>query len=400
MKSIFKYSAINLKGEKIKGWCDDNNIEELILSLRKRGYFPCDIKKRNKSFEELLYRKPNYRDFSILCSNLGSMARGGIPIPQIFTLVDGLSNNRLLGVSLKEISRYVSKGQSIYESMKVFSRIFPSFLLEMIRIGEESGRLDSVLIKLSEYYEKQHGVVKKIKEALTYPLIVLITSIIVSIFLVVGVVPQFIDILNSMGEEIPLITKGVLYFCSLFKTNFIGLIFFNLLIITLLVSYTRTSEGRYYLDKIKLTIPILNKIYNKSVLARFSTAMGILLSSGFAIIKALEITSSVVENRIIKLRIQEAVEQINKGDSIYNSFVKAKISDNLLLPLVRAGEETGNLEHIFLRTGELLSKDVEESMKKIITFIEPATILILTLLIGTFIFAALLPVFNIMDGMI
>ncbi|MDW8799602.1 type II secretion system F family protein [Clostridium sp. A1-XYC3] len=357
------------------------------------------MEKRKKDLKEIGLKKPSSRDFSNLCRILGSMITVGIPIPQVLSMTEELSDNVLLKRSLKEIGRYVSKGQSIYESMKTFGNIYPIFLLEMIRIGEESGRLDLILKQLSEYYESEHKIFTKIKTALTYPLIVLILSIFVSVFLMVKIVPQFIDILNLTGGEVPFITKVVLSVCSFFKRNFLVISFTNLIIIILILRFSKTSTGKGFIAKVKLTTPLVDRIYNKAMLARFSMAMGMLLRSGINIVKSLEITTSILENRIIEQRIQNTIEQINKGDGIHSSFVKAKVGNSLFLSLVYTGEEVGNLDYMFLKIGELLSQDVEQSMKKIIIFIEPVAILILTMVIGTFIITALSPVFSIMDGM-
>ncbi|MCT8976050.1 type II secretion system F family protein [Clostridium sp. CX1] len=398
MKKIFRYEAVNLRGEKIKGHYD-YSIEELNLLLKKRGYFLCSVEKRKKDLKEIGLKKPSSRDFSNLCRILGSMITVGIPIPKVLSITEELSGNVLLKRSLKEIGRYVSKGQSIYESMKTFGNIYPIFLLEMIRIGEESGRLDLILKQLSEYYENEHKIFTKIKTALTYPLIVLILSIFVSVFLMVKIVPQFIDILNLTGGEVPFITKVVLSVCSFFKRNFLVISFTNLIIIILILRFSKTSTGKGFIAKVKLTTPLVDRIYNKAMLARFSMAMGMLLRSGINVVKSLEITTSILENRIIEQRIQNTIEQINKGDGIHSSFVKAKVGNNLFLSLVYTGEEIGNLDYMFLKIGELLAQDVEQSMKKIIIFIEPVAILILTMVIGTFIITALSPVFSIMDGM-
>lgn len=334
MNVIFKYYGVNIKGEKIKGQFDVETIDELSILLKNKGYFLYDFQIKRKSLKELFYRKPNFQDLSILCSTLCTMLSVGIPISRVLNILMETFNSRLIKRSLYEIKRSVSKGESIYESMRKFSHIYPLFLVEMIKVGEEGGKLDSVLKRMSEYYEKQHKIHMKIKTALIYPLLVFVTSIFIVIFLVMKIVPEFIDILTSIGGEIPFITKVLLYACTFLKTHLfiIGTVF--IFFISLGFNFSKTVNGKAHLDKIKMGIPYFNKFYNKFIISRFATAMGILMSSGFSVVKALEITSGVLENEIMKNKIYNSIEDIKKGETIYNSFKNQDIGNNLFLSLV------------------------------------------------------------------
>lgn len=395
---IFKYTAINLKGEKIKGEYYDSNIRDINLMLRNKGYFLLDFSIRKKSFKNLFSRKVSLKDLSILCSGLSTMIGSGIPIFQALNIMEDLSNKKQIKESLNEIKKSVNKGETIHVSMKRFSTVYPAFMSEMIRVGEESGRIDEVLRKLSEYYEQFDKISRKIKIAVTYPLLVFISSIFIVIFLMIKIIPQFTEILRSNGGEIPLVTRVVLFFYTFFKTNFIPINIILFSIIFIIYRYSKTLVGKAYLDRMKITIPLFNKFYDKFIMSKFAISMGILISSGFTILNALEIAQSLLENKVIETKIINSIEDIKKGQGIYYSFKKQNLGNNLFLSLIRTGEESGKLDNMLLKAGQIFQNDVSENLKKIVAFIEPITILFLAFFIGTFVAAALMPVFSIMDS--
>lgn len=398
MNSIFKYNAINLNGEKIKGEFDSSSISELNLALRNKGYFLLDFKTKRRNFKEIFYRKVTLHDLSILCGGLSNMASSGISISQALNIIEDLNDKKHIKESLGEIKRSVIKGETIYNSIKKFSCIYPTFMVEMIRVGEESGRMDEVLRRLSEYYENQNRIFIKIKTAVMYPLIVFIASIFIVTFLIMKIIPQFMEILKYSGGEIPFITRIVLSSHEFLKTNLFAISIILFFIIFLVFSYSKTLVGRTYFDKIKITAPFFKVFYNKLIMARFATSIGLLITSGFTVLRSLEITKSILVNKVVEIKIVNLIEDIKKGESIYYSFKKQSLGNNLFLSLIKIGEETGNLDKMLLKSGEIFDKDVEEGLKKIVVFIEPITILFLSLFIGTFVIAAFMPIFSIIDS--
>ncbi|WP_242954970.1 type II secretion system F family protein [Clostridium magnum] len=357
-----------------------------------------DLKMKRKSFKGLFYKKVTFQDLSVFCNGLSTMIDSGISISQAFSIIRDLNNKKQIKESLYEIDKSVSKGETIYLGMKRFSGIYPTFMIEMIKLGEESGNLDEVLKKLSQYYEKRSKISVKIKTLIIYPMLVFVTSIFMIIFVMMKIIPQFMEILNCSGGELPIITRFVLFFYTFIKTNIIQINIVLFSFIGVIYIYSNTPGGRTYLDSLKMKIPLFNKFYNKLIISRFSISMGILVSSGVIIVKALEITQSILLNKVVERKVMIAAEDIKKGESIYYSFRKQRIGDDLFLALVKTGEESGNLDNMLLKAGEIFEDDVAEILKKVIALIEPITILFLAFFIGAFVIAALMPVFSIMDS--
>ncbi len=366
--------------------------------LRKREYFLLKCRINRKISDIIFLRKINLQDISILCNNLSQMLGAGIALSEVFNIICTENKKKVIMESMNHIQNSVEKGETIYQSIKKFSNIYPLFMIEMIRVGEEGGKLETIFKYLSEYYEKRYKLLNKIKSAIAYPAMILITSIIVIIFLMTKIIPQFISTLSNTGGNIPVITATMLSFFTFLKQNFLIINLMICLVLLIIYKFMKTSRGKIFLDKLKLNIPVFSSIYNKFLFSQFTTSMSLLMSAGFPIITALEICSSVMQNKILEKRIYDSIESIKRGESIYNSFKKQNIGNSTFLNLIRIGEECGTLDCMLWKISNIFECEVEESLKKAVTFIEPVTILFLAAFIGIFVVAVLLPVFNIMDS--
>lgn len=326
------------------------------------------------------------------------MISSGIQLSQALNIISNQCTNKIINESIKNIKKSIFNGKTLYESLKKYSNIYPRFMIEMINVGEKSGKLENILEKLSEYYEKQHRILSKIKSSMLYPIAVLVASILVVIFLMTKIIPQFIDIINSFNGEIPFLTRSIVDVCFFIKKNYFPLIITLILMLFILYEVCQSSRLKPYFHKLKLNFIFLGKLYNKYILAKFSIVMSMLLNAGLPITKALEITIDVLDNKIIENKIYNCMQHIKKGESLYSTFKNYNVGNDLLLSLVNIGEESGNLDYMLYKAGEILENDVEEKLKRITVFIEPMIIIFLALFIGTFVVAGLLPIISIMDS--
>lgn len=363
-------------------------------TLKNNGYYLLNFKNKKNIFKKRI----SFSDISFLCNGLGSMLNSGIPISQALNLAAAQSSNKTLQQSLYSIEREVSKGEAIYKSLKNNLEIYPLFMVGMVKIGEETGKLDKVLMNLSTYYDEQNKIFTKLKSAITYPLIVLISSILIIIFLMVKIVPQFMDTLTSIGGEIPFLTQITLNSCNFIRNNFYLLNITLFLIAIIVYKYSKTIKGRIFIDRMKIRIPYLRKIYNYLILAKLSRSLSMLISSGFNIIRALEISLSVLNNKIIENKVENCVEDIKKGQGIYYAFKKYELGDEMFLSMVKIGEETGRLDEMLLKLSLIFDNELKASLKKALSLMEPVIIIFLALFIGIFIISALMPIITIMDS--
>jgi type IV pilus assembly protein PilC len=357
-----------------------------------------DVKKKNSILKYIFKEGVNSQDISFLCNGLSCMINAGISVSQALNIIASQCNKKTLRESLYRVERNVSRGESIHKSLKKESDMYPLFMNEMIKIGEESGKLDKILKNLSEYYDKQDKLFNKVKSAITYPLVVLTSSFFIILFLMAKIIPNFIDTLLSIGGDIPFITQVTLDFYSFLRTNFylINIILFTIMIA--IYQYSRTNEGKLYFDNIKIRIPYLRRYYNNFVLYKFSVSLSMLIEAGFNIIKALETVISVLDNKVIENKINNCIEDIKQGESMNSSFKKQELGNELFLSLISIGEETGKVEQMLSKLGGILENELEEYLKKLLSLMEPMIIIFLALFVGVFIIAAFMPIINIMDS--
>ena len=283
--------------------------------------------------------------------------------------------------------------------MNNFKNIYPDFLLKMVYLGEESGTLETILVELSDYYEKQDKIGKKITTALTYPIIVLMTSLLSISFLMIKIIPQFLKTLTDLGGQLPVMTKVFLLLCTTLQKNILLILILCISLFFFLSYIIKKRKVQIIIDEYKLKVPIINLLYSKIIMCRFSRAMSLLLGSGLPVTNCIETASGILENKFIEQKLKVSLIDINEGKSIYNALKKCQIFNPIFLSIVNVGEESGRLEEILKKLAEISENDLQENAQKLVKFIEPAVILFLSVFIGLIIVSIMLPIFNIIDGL-
>ena len=392
----YTYMAKTLNGNLIKGTTESESIEALALLLRKKEIFL--IKSRSVNTIKGLSIKPNLKTISIFCKQFSISIKAGIPLCEILDLLYDQMLHKSIKKSLVNIKTCVQKGKSLYESMKEFTEVYPKFMINMIYLGEESGKLDIILKELSEYYEKEHRILKKFTNSMIYPFTVFLTLMVISLFLFIKVIPIFVTNLNSYGSDTPLITKLVLGFSSFLCKNIIWILLLQLLLIVITLSFFKTEGGRMILDKLKFKCPIFGTTYKGFIYTRFARSMNILLDSGVGLINAFETIYEITDNVYFKLQIKRGMEDIKKGNDLAKSIDIMNMFPQFFIAMLKIGEETGNLDEMFLMAADIFYEEAEESVHKATTLLEPILIIFLGLLIGVVILAVMLPMLNVMES--
>lgn len=367
-----------------------------MLLLREKGYFI--VKYKNEHiFKQFFSKKINNEDLALLCSSLSMLLDSGISISDALKLCKSQQGKEKLKQSIESIRVNVLQGESLYDSMNNFKNIYPEFLIKMVYLGEESGTLQYILEELSHYYEKQNEIGKKITTSLTYPIIVLITSILSITFLMIKIIPQFLNTLTDLGGQLPLMTKVFLFFCISLRKNFIFILISGAMFFYFCAYTMKKRKTQIFIDKYKLKVPIINSLYSKIIMCRFSRAMSLLLGSGLPVTNCLETASGVIENKFIEEKLKGTIIDINEGKSIYSALSRCEIFNSMFLSIINVGEESGRLEEILKKLAEISENDLQENAEKLVKFIEPAVILFLSAFIGLMIISIMLPIFNIID---
>ncbi|MGO5064866.1 MULTISPECIES: type II secretion system F family protein [unclassified Clostridium] len=392
---LFYYKAKDINGNTLKGVCSKKEKVNIHKELRQKGYFLLNI--TNKKILKIRREKITLKDCSILCNKLHMLIASGINITDAINIIYNDFNNDSIKNSLYNIRNNILRGDSIYDSFKAFSNIYPKFLLNMLYIGEESGRIQQVLYDLKNFYENKYKFNKEIKNALVYPITVLVVFIIMLYILIHMVIPSFIGIFNELGGSIPKKTLGMITAIKIFNV-ILGILFISISFILLSNGvFHKKYKIKYAIDNFKIKIPILGQIYENIFICNFSNSMNLMIKSGIPINKSLKLLEEVTDNYIFKDNIKNLNKNIKDGKSISFSLNNCNFSNKILLSMVHVGEESGRLEESFYSVYTILKKDLEEKLKMSVKLIEPTIIIFMSLIICIIFIYVFIPMMNLVD---
>ena len=396
---IFDYKVINDTGSQTKGTIDALNKEVAISSLQRRGFIILDIKEQgtNKGlFSNIeFFDRVKQKDVVILSRQIATLFEAGVSALKVFRLLSAETENVSLQKVLTEVSDDLQGGSSISNSLAKHPKVFTSFYVNMVKAGEESGKLNQTFNYLADYLDRSYELASKTKNALIYPSFVIGTFFIVMILMLTLVIPKLSVIIQESGGEIPIYTKIVIAISD-FLVNY-GV--FVLIFIALAFAYLYWQNGRNpdknIWDTLKLQIPYIKTIYEKLYLSRIADNLDTMLSSGIPIVRALEITSAVVENKVYEQVLTSATESVKGGALISEAFAKHKEMPNLMIQMTKIGEETGELGYILKNLAHFYKREVDSAVDTLVGLIEPVMIVALGVGVGLLLTSVLIPIYNI-----
>jgi len=395
----YTYKAKNLTGELLEGDYEANSKDALEFMLHERGYFLIDAARQGNEFSlGGLFGKVKVKELALFCRQFSVMINSGITIVEAIGILREQVEKKKLKDTLDIIHEDMQKGRVLSEAMGTFPEVFPNFMMNMIKVGEASGSLDSILDRLADYYENDAKIRRKIRGALTYPTILGVLMVGVIILLMVKILPMFSGILESTGGQMPMLTKVLMAMSDFMVSNIILVIALLIFIVAGFSYWKKTEPGRYWFDGVKLHMPVIKKSVVKIITARFARSLGILLKSGIPIINALDIIGDLIGNRVVEESFHIARDEIKEGRGIAGPMKKLGIFPPLLIHMVAVGESTGELDEMLARTAGFFDEEVEETIDKLTAMIEPAMIILMAAVIGTIILSIMLPMISILSA--
>lgn len=398
--AIYKYEARNVEGVAISGTLEAQAKSEVVNSLRQRGYFPTKIfiEDKSKDINIELFNRVTLKDLSLFCRQFAFVVQSGTPMLRAVELSMQQTENKKLKEILGRVYDQVQKGRSLSDAFK-FEEEIPDLMVNMIAAGEASGRLEYIMNELSEYYKKQYKQKQKVSQATMYPKIIVVFTVVVVGFLLVKVVPDFVQNLSGMGGDLPIFTKVLMTVGEIAKKTWIFFLIVGVLAYGYKVFFLNKDEGyKIKSGKRSLEGRVFGRINRQLVAGRFANTFAILTSSGLGVIQALEISGQVLENAYIEKKLNEAKEDVKKGHPIGKTIEDLNVFPSMLTQMITVGEETGALEDILVKTSEFYDGEVEVAIEKMTTMIEPILIMVLAVVVLFIVMALLLPMFNMMDA--
>lgn len=396
---IFTYKAITVTGEETHGVVEAYNVDIAINSLQKKGLTISQIhgEEENKFKVSILslFNRVSNKDVVILSRQMATLFQAQVSALRVFRMLGSQVENPTLQKYLSSIADDLQGGNTISSAIAKYPDVFSTFYVNMVRSGEESGKLDEIFSYLADYLDRTYEVTSKAKNALIYPAFVIMTFIGVMILMFVVIIPKISLMIGDSGQAVPFYTKIVLGTSSLFVDY--GFILAILAVITAFViwKYIKTEEGAVYFDSIKLKVPIISNLYRKLYLSRIADNMDTMIMSGIPILRVLEVTATVVDNRVYKAILEDALVKVKEGTSLSNALGQYEEIPSIMTQMMKIGEETGELGSILKSLAKFYQREVNNAVDTIVSLIEPVMIVALGLGVGILLAAVLMPIYNI-----
>lgn len=398
----FSYVAIMLNGSKTKGIIEAKDLAEAMLQLKSKKLRVIEIKEKKEifSFKNRKKRKKLKADeISHFCRQFAIIISSGInSITSLETLAKR-TDNKVLAVEISRIVDAVRKGSTIADAMLDKNSKFPKLLGAMVSTGEETGTLEEILKNMANFYEREHRIMQKIKNASTYPIIVGILSFIMLFIFISFIIPQMMVSIIDIGAELPFMTKLIMTIGE-FMSNFWWAILIVLGIgIYALMQYIKTPIGRAHKDKIINRIPLLGKGINAIVSMRFSRALYLFVSTGYPMLQGLDHIKASVNNSLAEKAVSEAKEGIIRGETLAENLEKSGYFDSVLIQMISIGEQTGQLETITNQMAEFYEHESDIYLSRMVAMIEPIMIIVVGIIVAILVLSVFLPMLSIYDAL-
>ena len=394
----FSYKAITATNEAIHGTLNAKDRAEALVLIREKGYHPVAVAQKieAKDIDVMAFaNRVKVKDVAVFARQFYTMLNSGISIIQCLDILRQQFDNKKMREVINEIYELVQKGASLSEAMKQYKKVFPELLVNMIEAGEASGNLDAVLQRMAEHYEKDTRLRRKIQGAMVYPIVLSVVTFLVVVFLLTFVLPTFITMFTSSGVELPLPTR-ILLAVSGFLQKYWYLVLGGILLLALFIRrVNKTEGGQHFFDSIKLSLPIFKHVTIKVATARFARTLSTLLSSGIPLLNGMEITARVVGNKVVEQTILSVREDVRKGFDLAGPIRRSKIFPPMVDSMIRIGEESGSLDDVLRRTADFYDEEVDMSIQKMTSLLEPMMIVIMALVVGSIVIAIAGPMFNL-----
>ena len=396
----FKYTAVNLQKQKIKGTFIAKDEKDLSEQLAKQSLYVISCSpysdKTPSAFFTTGTGKVKISELSNFCRQFSIMINTAIPILTCLDILKSQSFSAYFRNILQVIYEDVKGGMVLSEAINKHKKVFPDFFRSMIYVGEQSGKLDMVFSSLAEYYERDQELKRKVKSATSYPKFLALICVGIVILMFAMVVPTFRSSMATLEVEATGITKSIYDISDFFSLYWTYLVLGLLAFIGIIVLFMVSEGGKYVIDFLKFRTPRLCKIEKNIVTARFARGFGLLISSGMGLNEAMETVEVVLGNRYVKKRFHEAAESVRHGMSLTVAFETYKLFPPIMLQMIEIGEKSASLDEVLIRSCTFFDSQVETSLNALVSKIQPIMLLIMGAIIGTLFIAVYSPMLSIM----
>lgn len=398
---LFIYKGLENNGTKKEGTIEAVSVDVAIDAIQKRGIILTEIEAAEKEpflSKFSIGKRVKNKDVVILSRQMATLFDAQVSALKIFTLLAAEVENNTLRRSLIQIADDLQAGSSISKALSKHPEIFSDFYVNMVKSGEETGKLNDTFGYLADYLDRNYEVTSKAKNALIYPAFVITVFFAVMILMFTMIIPKISSILVESGQDIPFYTKIVIGISG-FLVSY-GFLFLFALIIGgfFLFRYAKTEEGKTAFGRFKLDVPYIGDLYRKLYLAMIADNMNTMVFSGIPMTRAIEVTAAVVGNSVYKDILEESLVAVKSGSSLSQSLSQYEEIPGILVQMIRVGEESGELGSILKTMAKFYQREVINAVDTLVDLIEPIMIVVLGLGVGVLLASVLIPIYNIANS--
>ena len=396
---MFRYTAKERTGRAVNGVTEAVDQKALIDALRKQELVIISVKEEKKKekmqFSAKFGSKIKLGELVLFSRQMATMIDSGIPLVQALEILSEQIENRGFRAIIVEVKKDVSSGAALNEALAKHPRAFSLLFVNMVKAGESSGALDAIMERLASYLEKTDSLVRKVRSAMVYPLVVSVMAVVITLVLMMKVVPVFKSIFADFGGKLPLPTLILVAVSDFLIHNFILWFISTVVGLVLIGRFLKTDKGTVLFDSFKLNMPIFGIIMRKVAVSKFSRTLSTLVKSGVPILSALEIVGKTANNRVIESAVEKVRNSIREGENITTPLMRTKVFPPLVVRMISVGEQTGELEKMLTKIADFYDDQVDAAVSGITSLIEPLIIAFLGIVIGGIVICMFMPIFQL-----
>ncbi|MGI6574544.1 MAG: type II secretion system F family protein [bacterium] len=392
----FYYRGRTQNGAKVRGIIFSANNEQAAQQLRAQGYFVTALNQRGLSVFNL-FRHPTTKDLALFCRQLATMLKAGLSLLSALTVLEKQHHNHGFRRVIGAVKSDLATGSQLKQALAKYPQCFPIPLVYMVEAGESGGILDTILFRMAEYYERNYTLQQKIKEAITYPIAVMLVAVCTLFLLLAFVFPAFEYLFTNAGLILPWPTRVLLAFGNLMADYWFALLLGLTMICIILYYLAGTGKGKVYCHQLCLHLPLIGSAVRKTVIARFCRTLGIMLEGGVPLLAALEIVKNTSGNMIFSQSIGNLQMGIKKGRNITNVLAENNIFPEMMVHMIRVGEETGTIALMLIQVADYYEEEVSYFFKQFSTLLEPILILLVAGVVGFIVIGIILPLLDVIS---
>ncbi len=393
---IYAYTARETAtGRELRNTVEAASEQAAIAALLNRNLLVVEIKEKIAKRGQTKGGKVSLADLVVFTRQLATMIDAGIAIVQSLQALAEQTPNKVMRDTIRDICTRVESGESFSEALTRHPKAFNRLYIAMVGAGEKGGLLSEILARLATYLENTERLRKKVKTALMYPTTVTIVAIGITIFLLVKVIPVFKDVYSGFGAKLPAPTQVLMDISDALRHYFVVFVVVTVAAVYGWLRYIKTKQGLEFWDKQRIKLPIFGPIAHKICLARFTRTLSSLVRSGVPILEVLQIVSQTVGNVIMEKAIKASAADIERGEGISAALAKHPIFPSMVVRMLSAGEQTGNIDNMLERVADFLDEEIDNTLSGLMSLLEPLLIVFLGVIIGGMVICMFLPIFNL-----